>query len=533
MMIKSLLKIRLKSIICGMLMGGKRGTAKKSIGRAVLFSFLYLYLGFALVLFSSLMAISLGSVLIPMGASWLYFAMFSLVTVSFVFFFGVFETKAEIFEGKDNELLLSMPIKPSAIVGARLSMVMIYNYIESAVIMIPAAVVYAIYTGFEPLGFFGAIIMGILLPLFASSLASGVGYLLSLLTRKIKSKTFFSVALSLAFIVLYMALYSRIVNGMDSFLENLGNSVDSIRQNYGILYYLGAAAMLYLPAFIPVALVCALGAFIAYRLISRSYISLVTDIGGAEKTVYKEKKARQRSAVFALVKKEFFKLKSSSLYILNSAIGFILTVALSVAAFIKRDAIFAVMGQMGLLPEWNAPIFIAVLVFLTSVNMMSASALSLEGDNLWILKTLPIDAKTALISKCLPQIILGVPFTIVSATFFYFASGARLYYLPFFILVPLLANAASSFFGLIMNVAFPKFSYDNEAEVIKQSAPVFLTMMTQSIFNIAFVFMSIALAVVNPLLAVAAGTLLMLLISAVLLCILLFVSSRVYEKISV
>ena len=56
-----------------------------------------------------------------------------------------------------------------------------------------------------------------------------------------------------------------------------------------------------------------------------------------KKAYYKGKKLAKRSSLFALTKKELFKLKSSSLYILNSSLGLVFEIIIAVLAVVKRD----------------------------------------------------------------------------------------------------------------------------------------------------------------------------------------------------
>ena len=76
-MIKLLVKNRLRSVVGSVLGKGRGGKVKKASGGKIIgFTLLYLYVAAAFLFFSATMAISLGSVLIPSGASWLYFAIF-------------------------------------------------------------------------------------------------------------------------------------------------------------------------------------------------------------------------------------------------------------------------------------------------------------------------------------------------------------------------------------------------------------------------------------------------------------------------
>ena len=128
-MIKILVKNRLSALFGTAVSKGRDGAVKAGKGRILLFSLLYLLLISLFAGMSVIGAVTLGFVLIPIGASWLYFAIFFLVSFTLIFVLSIFETKSELFECKDNDLLLSMPIKPRDIVASRVLVVLIYNYI--------------------------------------------------------------------------------------------------------------------------------------------------------------------------------------------------------------------------------------------------------------------------------------------------------------------------------------------------------------------------------------------------------------------
>ena len=539
-MIKLLVKNRIKSVlasIVGREKGGK--TVKASMGKIILFAFLYLYIAVVFVGLSAMMAFSLGAVLIPMGASWLYYGIFMLATLSVVFIFSIFETKSELFEGKDNELLLSMPIRPRDVVASRVSIVLIYNYLETLIVMAPAIVAYAIFSSGDPVGIIGGVAVALLLPLFATALASAVGYLVAMITRRMRKNSFVTLAISLAFLALYMLGYTYLMNGMEEFLENVGNNVAQIGENVRILYYLGSSALLSPIPLCLLAAVCIGAAAIAYYLISRSYVKLVTDVRGAKRAQYREKKSNQKSALFALIRKEFKKFISSSTYMLNSAIGLVFEVVLAVVAVINKSAISEALElfseELGISgSDFIAPLMVVAILLMGSMNTMSASALSLEGNNLWILKSLPLSAKEVLLSKALPQIIITAPPALFASVMMIIATEASLVYVPFLIIIPQIANVAFAVFGLVINVAFPKFSFDNDAQPIKQSLAVFITMMSQMLLMVIIAIACVALTMLGlGLLSLVLVFVLLSVLAVVITALLLTLCARRYEALSV
>ena len=155
-MIKLLVKNRLRGFVSGMLKQGKQGSKKKMALFAVLFAYIFV----SIAALSGGISYTLGNVLIPSGMSWLYFSIFNLASLSVVFVLSIFETKSELFECKDNDLLLSMPIPEKALVISRSIVVLVFNYIVEAVVILPAIVVYAVISH-DVIGVIGAIIVSL------------------------------------------------------------------------------------------------------------------------------------------------------------------------------------------------------------------------------------------------------------------------------------------------------------------------------------------------------------------------------------
>jgi len=503
-MIKILVKNRFRALIGAAVGRGKRGTVKNAGTLSkVATVLLYAFVALIFASFSAGMAYLLGSSLLPIGADWLYFAVFILASLAIVFILSIFETKSELFECKDNELLLSMPIKPKDIVVARVLVVLAYNYIEQLIIMLPCTVVYIAYTPSAE-GIVGSLLMTLFLPIISTALSAGVGYLVALISKKIRKNSFVTVAIFLVFFFLYFVGYNAILNNFEEFLDGAANGVDSSR--LPVLYYIGTAALLKPLSLISVIGVALLLGITAYLLITRSYMGLLVDTSYGKRVAYKGISFKQKGTLGALVTKELRKFVSSATYMLNAGIGLVMTLGIAIYALIKRDfllslaAQFAEEGAKYTFAEIISPLAVAALVFMTSMNIMSACALSLEGKNFWIPKTMPVSARTVLLSKSLPQIIIGTPPMLLASVLIMIALGAPSEYWFFFIVTPILANALCAFMGIVINVAFPKFDFDNETQPIKQSLPVFLVMMIGMLASVA-VFVGVALLMprLNPL----------------------------------
>ena len=518
-MIKLLVKNRLRGLISGMLKQGKNA----SKGKIALFAFLFIYLFAAVAFMSASFAYMLGEVLITNGFSWLFFAIFTLASFTAVFLLSIFETKSELFDCKDNDLLLAMPIPEKALVISRTVVVLIFNYLIQTIVIAPAIVVYAIISH-DALGVCGAIIVSLFTPLLATALSSGVGYALAYFSKKIGKSTAITLVLSLGFLTLYFWGYSKLISGMENFL--VGFTPESIPNNLKLLEFIGNASLLKIVPLISLALVCVVLSALTYFLISARYIKLAIGNVGTKKVKYTAEKTDAKSPLFALTAKELKKFFTSAVYMLNSGIGLIFTVVLSVFLLLKKSMLAEIAVMLFGSVDFLAPALAVALVLLSSMNTMSASALSLEGKNLWILKTVPVDENTVVLSKVLPQIIVTTPPVLLSSVLLIIASGASPIYWLFVILTPLVANAAFAFLGLCFNILAPKFEFNNEAQPIKQSMAVFLTMITQTLLSIAAIAFTVFLLFKGyPLLSAVLG-LLFFVIVAVVAAVLLFIPCK-------
>ena len=527
-MIKLLVKSRLLGTFSSLL-NKAEGKKKTSKGKIALFAALFAYLFVALIAMSSGAAYFIGSSLIPAGFSWLYFSIFILASLSVIFIFSIFETKAELFDCKDNDLLLSMPIPERAIVSSRLIVVLIYNYFVEALITLPITVVYAIIAK-EIKGVIGMLLVSLFIPLIATALASGVGYLVSVISKRVRRKNVVTLILSLLFLGAYFWGYNKLISGMEAFVT--GFDPENLPTNLKLLEIIGKSALLS-PFSLVSVIAFSLGvSFVAYLIISKNYLKIATDNKGLKKLEYKAKRYEKSSALSALVKKEISRFLSSATYMLNAGIGLLFSIGLAVYAIFKRDMLSELALALLGTGEVVAPILAAGLVFMLSTSFISASALSLEGKSFWILKSLPVSDNTALLSKSLPHIIIASPFIIVSGILLSIASSSPFYYAPFIILIPLIANAAFAFSGLIFNVLAPKFDFSSEAQVIKQSLASLLAMLSSmviALMNAAIVILSVIY--LNTVLAVLFSFLFVSLLTVVFAVILFTICKEKYAKL--
>ena len=182
----------------------------------------------------------------------------------------------------------------------------------------------------------------------------------------------------------------------------------------------------------------------------------------------------------ALYKKEILRYFSSPSYVLNTSIFAIALILFSLAIlFVSPDQIeaFLEIPNFSIWISKFTPLVVSTLVALTCTTSIS---FSLEGKNIWILKTLPVETSKIYISKVLVNLSITLPSLIIANIIFIIKLNLSFFDGMFLFITPTIYTLFSSCLGLLINLKFPNYDWKNEITVIRQSLSVILTLL----FNI-------------------------------------------------
>ncbi len=473
-MLKVLLKKQLLELNRSFFLNRKTGKAK-SRGAVVLS-----ILGFAVLMVAVLggMFFALAMSLTPLfgqGLSWLYFCIFTLLSAFLGIFGSVFNTYASVYAAKDNDTLLSLPIPVGYIIAVRLLGVYLMGLMYSAVVYVPAAIVFFVWGGPDFSGVFGALALGILISLFVLVLSCLLGWVVAKINSKLKNKSLITVFLSLAFFAVYYYAYFKATESIQVLLANSVSTGEKIRSSAYFLYVIGRAgtgdwAALGLTALVVLALL-----LLIFLLLNRNFLSL-SAVQPGPKAVYREKAARLQSQNRALLGRELRRFLASPMYMLNCGLGALLLLIAAAALAIKGNALVQTLQALGL-EQLALLILCAAVGFLASMDMYTAPSVSLEGKALWLVQSLPISPWRILAAKLRFHMLLtGIPALVCSL------AGAAVVPMDslsmvVFLLLPQAMLLMAGCIGLSLNLKNPDLHWTSEAIPIKQGTPVLLTML--------------------------------------------------------
>lgn len=429
----------------------------------------------------------LGAGLLPQN-DWLYCSMLGIMAILLGVFGSVFSTYEGLFLGKDNELLLSLPIPTSYILGVRMIGVAVMSLLYSALVWIPTTVQLWRVKGFD----FGGIVFFlwsmIVIGVLVTALSCLVGWIVALISSRTRGKSAVTVIISLIFFgVYYYAAFraQALVQLISSNSEKLGEIIHGWLY---VIYLLGKGASGNWKEMVLVTLIVGVIFAITYLVMTKSFYKIATTKTNEKVKEYKPDAIKAQGMDKALFRKELKRFLASPTYMLNTGLGLVVLPVLLVFAIIKQETIQKFLGLVRVaIPQIDgiaALIIVVVAGMVVSMNIISTPSVSLEGKNLWIIQSLPVSPKKILNAKERLHFWLNI----VPALLFVIVTGQMFvqdYYLQLLsVLIVITYIQVSARSGLVIGVKKANFDWTSESVPIKQSMNVIIMMFLGWIVNI-------------------------------------------------
>ena len=494
---------------------------KQKKARFVLSASAILLLAVFYVAYISLFTVSY----IQLGLSDIIPAYMLTVTSLLILFFTIYKSGNIIFQMKSYDLLISMPLSPTAIIVSRFFTMYISNMLLSLITFVPITVVYALYLT-PDFSFYVMMLLTVFFaPLLPMTIATAVGALIIAVSARTKHKTLVSVVLTLALVAGMLAL-SLFGNGMtDAQLEDMVMQLSVILTEQIKRIY--PPALLFSNALINKSFVwytmfavISAGIFVLFVwLIQFKFFDICSWLTVKEtKRNYKLQSLKQNSKIKALLKREIKHYFSSSAYVINTMIGYIMMTILGVAILVMgTENLNNLLGM----PDFFSKAGAFILATAGAVASITASSISLEGKHYWILQSLPVSNKIIINSKILLNIVIALPFYIITEICVLISCHSDLLQCIWLIVTPIIYIVFYSVTGITMNLKFPVMNWENETAVVKQSIAVMLSMLINIVANILPVFLLIFAANINSNI-----------IQAVSLTVIIFITILLYNRSS-
>lgn len=425
--------------------------------------------------------------LIVAGAGELAVAMLVLCVSVIIFFFTMIKAGPVLFDNRAFEKQIALPVELRAIIVSRFLSMYLTNLLLTMLVMIPGMAVYGLMEGpgivFYLYGLAGSLFVP-LLPLTAASVA---GALIAGIGSRWKQK-------NLAMILLTMVLVCGILVGSFGMSDRVSGMEEGaleemllqitpalkagVRRIYPPALWLSGAmaegrfSLLLLFAAVP------LGGFVLFLEILRPFYTKICGLLGESAAGNREnlslKALKEKSLLRSMTERELRRYFSSVVYVTNTMVGAMMMVILAVGtAVMGKEAIDGLLGVEGIV-ERTIPVLLGML---PAMMPMTASSISMEGKQWWMLQTFPVPEKALAHSKVLANLLVVFPFYLVSELALLIAFEPDVGGIVSLVTVPAVYIVFSARLGLAINRRFPVFDWENETRVVKQSTSVFLAVL--------------------------------------------------------
>lgn len=444
----------------------------------IIFGVVMVIIGISAGAYSSAIAYGLASIGVAKIIPSYMLMIISVITLMIT----MFKTNGILFGFKDYDMVMSLPVKTSDVITSRFMMMYVLNFLFECVVMIPAAIIYAINIVPEPSYYIMMIISIFIIPLIPMTIATAFGAIITAISSRFKYKNLLSILMSfsLFFIFLYLSMSSKNLQPDD--LTNLSSAlIQQINGTYPIARIFTEAICNYnILAFVAFVFSSVIWFYVFIKLVSWKYNEMNTALTShATKRNYKMQSLEISSPFMALYKKELKRYFSSTIYVMNTGFGVVLlligTVFIAVFGAENLGTLVGTPGISELISNF-APFIITTMI---SISCTTASAISLEGKNLWILKSSPIKAKTIFDSKIAVNLTILLPTVIVSGVILAIRLNIGFVETLMLFITPIVYSFYIAIVGMFANLKFPNFDWTSETVVIKQSGATLVAMVFQ------------------------------------------------------
>ena len=428
-----------------------------------------------LAIFFCVYNIMTAKTLVQVGQQELIPAYMVAVSSFSILFLTIFYSNGILFGSRDIETLLSLPLKSSDIISSKFMFMYLLNFLIGFIFMLPGGIVWVLNGSLNVLQIILYFTSMIFVPVIPMCIAACMGIIIVVASSFSKRKNVIALIFSFAMIGIigYIAVSAMKSGNEDSIGIILSKQITGLYPISGLFVQHPN-----FPMHIGMGLFIAFSTAVFYifvKIFAMKY-GLLNTLAKTTSRYSDNKKSYNRKSIFlALYKKEMGRFLSSYMAVLNAGLGVILLCVFSI--FLLFNSVEQIGESSGIenINEYLsnfAPLFIASML---SLSCPAASAISLEGKNIWILQSSPVKVKMILNSKIAVNLTLHLIGYMISIFAFMLKLDMNFIQVINLIIVPICYSIFITVIGISLNKKYPNYEWESEMMVVKQSMPVIVS----------------------------------------------------------
>ncbi|NCB48054.1 MAG: hypothetical protein EOM55_00260 [Clostridia bacterium] len=470
----ALVKINLSQLFVRTSFMDKEASKKKKYTYSIILLIAVLYLVFIFSFSAYQMGVSLSTVHMEKILIVLAFLLSSMMVFLQVFF----SSFNFIFKAKDYDLLASFPLKNWVVILSKLTSLLLFCYAIGLIFFAPIAVIYFVFAGFNFIAFLFTIIGFLLLPLFPMFIGLLLAFLVNFATINFRYKNILNLILLIALFVCIMIMSFKMQDFMMSIVTNAQATYSTMLTIYFPSLFISKAIayndFLNLFYFVLVSLVPFLLLVFA---IAKKYKYLNSYFNKSANVKAIAYQAKSKSAIVSILHKEYGRIFSSPMVLLNSCAGPLILIIFAVSVLTGS------MDMFGIIDGFS----ISFLIIGISNLMASTTTttFSLEGKYFWLLKTLPVSLSQIIFGKMLAMISLFLIPNVIGVTILSIFFNFSILQVALILILMLSTIVLSAILGIVIDLKHCNLHWSSEIAMVKQSANVLIFMLTGFVLTLA------------------------------------------------
>ena len=418
------------------------------------------------------------------------------------FFFTIFKTNGYLFNFREYDMLMSLPFEAKTVAACKF----LYMYVKSLPwyqsISLSMMIGYGIYARPAAYIYILWIVLSLFLPIIPMLAASFLGFIIARISAGFRKTNIVQTILTVVLVLFAFSIrfimedmfrnnkVEEVLTDMSGITDNMagyylpaGWFADAINKSSisGAMLLAGVSVILFT---------------VIFMIVGRSYRNINSSLKNhAASKNYKMTAQKTKSILNTIAFKEFRRLTGSTAYLVNGAMGQILCVIASILVLIVGfdNAIAMITQGAPITTDMLRPAIPLVIYFFIGMVATTACSPSLEGKNYWIVKSLPISTENLYKGKMLFNMYITVPFMTFGILCLCISARVPVLESILYIILGFALCAFSTTWGCVCGVKHLKLDWENEIEVIKQSAAVAIYMFPNMIVTMGLVVLVVVL----------------------------------------
>ena len=390
---------------------------------------------------------------------------------------GIYKSSNLLFNCKDDNLLLSIPIRKSTVLFIRVFKFYVFELMYNSLFILPALVVYAMHIKVDISYYMVCLIGLLLLPIIPIIISCFIGAIISFSSSKFKKKNIAQILITTVFLI--FALYFSL--NLESVIEKLGDNASNVNTYITKLYY---PAKLFINLIINFNLID-LVKFVLINILV--FIITIITLGNIYfkinskakmvngKTKSKMYKIKTSKPIISLIKKELNRFINSPVFVTNAAFSLVLFLIGCILICVRQDYIFDKIAMQGLnitieqIKFYMPVLLFGFICFASLMSSITSSMISLEGKSFNILKSIPVSPFKIVISKVFTAVLIMFTFILIGDILIFIKFNFSFIQILIILVSSIVLPVVSETIGIIVNLKYPKMNAKSDTEVVKQS----------------------------------------------------------------